>query len=70
MVYRLFLDYVLQPWLMSEGIELHPLLVLVGILAGEHLAGIAGMFLSIPVVAGLRIVYLRMEARARAEVVR
>ena len=69
-IYRLFLDYVLQPWLMSEGIELHPLMVLVGILAGEHLAGIAGMFLSIPVVAGLRIVYLRMEARARAEVVR
>jgi len=69
-VYRLFLDYVLQPWLMSEGIELHPLLVLVGILAGEHLAGIAGMFLSIPVVAALRIVYLRLEARARAEVVR
>lgn len=69
-VYRLFLDYVLQPWLMSEGIELHPLLVLVGILAGEHLAGIEGMFLSIPTVAALRIVYLRLEARARTEVVR
>ncbi len=68
--YRLFLDYGLQPWLMSEGIELHPLLVLVGILAGEHLAGIAGMFLSIPTVAALRIVYLRLEARARSEVVR
>lgn len=68
--YRLFLDYVLQPWLMSEGIELHPLLVLVGILAGEHLAGIAGMFLSIPTVAALRIVYLRLEKRARTEVVR
>ncbi|MBY0504400.1 MAG: AI-2E family transporter [Bryobacteraceae bacterium] len=68
-VYRLFLDYVLQPWLMSEGIELHPLLVLVGILAGEHLAGISGMFLSIPTVAALRIVYLRLESRAR-EVVR
>ena len=69
-IYRLFLDYVLQPWLMSEGIELHPLLVLVGILAGEQLAGIAGMFLSIPTVAALRIVYLRLEERARAEVVR
>ena len=55
---------------MSEGIELHPLLVLVGILAGEQLAGIAGMFLSIPTVAALRIVYLRLEERARANVVR
>jgi len=69
-VYRLFLDYVLQPYLMSEGIELHPLLVLVGILAGEHLAGIGGMFLSIPTVAALRIIYLRLERRARDEVAR
>ncbi len=69
-LYRLFLDYVLQPWLMSEGIELHPLLVLVGILAGEHLAGIGGMFLSIPTVAAIRIIYLRLETRARAQVVR
>ena len=69
-LYRIFLDYLLQPWLMSEGIELHPLLVLVGILAGEHLAGVSGMFLSIPTVAALRIVYLRLESRSRTEVVR
>lgn len=69
-IYRLFLDYVLSPLLMSSGVELHPVLVLAGILAGEHLAGIAGMFLAIPVVAAGRIVYLRLEARARGEMVR
>ncbi len=69
-VYRLFLDYVLSPLLMSSGVELHPLLVLAAILAGEHLAGIPGMFLAIPMVAAIRIVYLRLEDRARAEVVR
>lgn len=62
-VYRLFQDYVLQPYLLSQGIELHPLIVLVGILAGEHLAGIPGMFLAIPVVAAMRIVYLKFESR-------
>jgi predicted PurR-regulated permease PerM len=61
--YRVFQDYVLQPLLLSHGIELHPLLVLVGVLAGEKLAGIPGMFLAIPAVAALRIVYLKLEAR-------
>jgi predicted PurR-regulated permease PerM len=63
LAYRVFQDYVLQPLLLSHGIELHPLLVLVGVLAGEHLAGIPGMFLAIPAVAALRIVYLKFEAR-------
>jgi len=61
--YRVFQDYVLQPLLFSHGIELHPLLVLVGVLAGEKLAGVPGMFLAIPAVAALRIVYLKFESR-------
>lgn len=59
-VYRLFLDYVLSPYLMSTGVALHPLLVLFGVLAGEQLAGIPGMFLSVPVMAALRLVILRL----------
>ena len=61
LAYRVFQDYVLQPYLMSQGIELHPLLVLAGILAGEQLAGVAGVFLAIPAVAAFRIVYLKLE---------
>lgn len=59
-VFRVFQDYVLNPYLMSSGIELHPLLVLFGVLAGEALAGIPGMFFSVPVLAILRVVYNRM----------
>lgn len=66
LAYRMFQDYVLQPWLMSAGIELHPLLVLVGVLAGEQLAGLAGLFLAIPVVAALRIIYLKIEKTREA----
>lgn len=50
-VYRLIQDYVLSPWLMSTGVEVHPLLVLFGVLAGEELAGIPGMVFSVPVIA-------------------
>ncbi len=57
-IYRIVQDYVLSPHLMSEGVELHPLVVLFGVLAGEQIAGVAGMFLSIPVMATLRIVWV------------
>ncbi len=59
-VYRLFQDYVLQPHLMSAGVELHPALVIFGVLAGEQVGGVAGMFLSIPTLATLRVVYVRV----------
>jgi predicted PurR-regulated permease PerM len=62
--YRIFQDYVLNPYLMSEGIEVHPLLVIFGLLAGEQLAGVAGMFLSIPAIALGRIVIRRFVTTA------
>jgi predicted PurR-regulated permease PerM len=64
-VYRLFQDYALQPYLMSQGIELHPLVVLFGALAGQQLGGLWGMFLSVPVLATLRIVMVRVQKQQR-----
>jgi predicted PurR-regulated permease PerM len=55
--YRVFQDYILNPYLMSAGVEIHPLLVLFGVLAGERLAGVPGMFFSIPAIAILKVVY-------------
>ena len=62
-VYRLFQDYVLQPYLMSSGVEVPPIIVIFGVLAGEQIAGIPGMFLSIPVLATLRVIYVRIQKR-------
>lgn len=59
-VYRLFQDYVLSPQIMGHGVELHPLAVIFGVFAGGEIAGIAGAFLSVPVLALLRIGYRRM----------
>jgi predicted PurR-regulated permease PerM len=55
--FRVFQDYVLNPMLMSAGTELHPLLVLFGVLAGNALGGIPGMFFSVPVLAIVRVIY-------------
>jgi predicted PurR-regulated permease PerM len=63
--YRIFQDYVLSPHLMSSGMELHPLLVIFGVFAGEQIAGIAGAFLSVPVMAVLRMIYARLERGRR-----
>jgi predicted PurR-regulated permease PerM len=58
--YRIFQDYVLQPFLMSSGVELHPLLIIFGAIAGEELAGVWGMVLSVPVIATLRLLVRRL----------
>lgn len=65
-LYRLFQDYVLSPYLMSSGVEIHPLLVLFAVLAGEQVAGIPGMFFSVPAIAALRIIIVRMRRRKHA----
>ena len=66
-VWRFGQDYVSSPLIMGRGVELHPGLVIFGVLAGGEVAGPAGMFLSVPVMAGVRIVWRRLrESRARS----
>ena len=59
-LYRVFQDYVLNPYLMQEGVTLPPLLVLFGLLGGEELAGVTGVFLSVPVLAAAKIAVTRI----------
>jgi predicted PurR-regulated permease PerM len=58
--FRVFQDYLLSPQLMGTGVELHPLLVLFGVFAGAEVAGVPGTFLSVPLLAAARIVWVRM----------
>jgi predicted PurR-regulated permease PerM len=64
-VFRVFQDYVLSPHLLSKGTELHPLAVIFGVLAGGQVAGIMGSFLSVPVLATLRIVYRQLKKKTQ-----
>ena len=58
-VWRLIQDYVSSPRIMGESMELHPLAAIFGVMAGGEVAGILGIYLSIPVMASLRIVWRR-----------
>ena len=65
-VFRLAQDYLVNPHLMSAGVAIHPVLVLFGVLAGEQVAGIPGMFFSVPVMAALRILLVRLKKQQQA----
>ncbi len=56
-ILRIVQDYAVYPKLIGQGIHLHPLAVIFAILAGEKLAGVAGIFLAIPIVAILTVSY-------------
>jgi predicted PurR-regulated permease PerM len=50
-------DYVISPFLIGRGLKLHPLAVICGALVGGEIAGVMGLFLSVPIMAGLRITW-------------
>ncbi len=54
---RLIHDYVTYPRIVRDGLHLHPLAIILSVLAGEQVAGIPGVFLSIPIVALATVVY-------------
>ncbi len=56
-VLRIVEDYVIYPRVIGQGIHLHPLAVILAILAGAELAGITGIFLAIPVIAIATVSY-------------
>jgi predicted PurR-regulated permease PerM len=56
-VLRIIHDYVTYPRIVREGIHLHPLAIILSVLAGEQIAGIPGVFLSIPLVAVATVIY-------------
>jgi predicted PurR-regulated permease PerM len=58
-LWRAVQDYVISPRVMGGSVELHPLAALFGVLAGGEIAGVLGVYLSIPVMASLRIVWRR-----------
>jgi predicted PurR-regulated permease PerM len=57
LIWRGIQDYITSPRILGNKLELHPLTVLFGVLAGGEVAGVIGVFLSIPVLATLRILW-------------
>jgi len=54
---RIAQDYIIYPRIVGHGIKMHPLLVILAILAGAEIAGLVGVFLCIPFVGLMIVVY-------------
>lgn len=54
-VTRQFQDYFIIPYVMGKITKLHPFIILFSVIAGEHLLGILGLVLGVPIAAVLRI---------------
>lgn len=59
--------HVVVPNVMAVALRLHPLLVIFGLLAGFELYGIAGAFVALPTMAGLRAIWGFFQMRIRLE---
>jgi predicted PurR-regulated permease PerM len=54
--FRMVHDYVIYPRLVGHTLDLHPFGVVVAVLAGAELGGVAGLFLAVPVAAMLSVI--------------
>ena len=57
-VWRLVQDYVNSPRIMGDNLQLQPLTVVFALMVGGQVGGIGGLYLSVPAVAVVRIVWL------------
>ncbi len=50
-------DYVVSPRVLGGRVEVHPLAAIFGVLAGGEIAGVAGIYFAVPVMAAARILW-------------
>ena len=63
-VWRILMDYWIAPRVMGHELEIHPLLAIFTLMVGGAIGGIVGIYLSVPLVATLRVIYCRFMSRA------
>jgi predicted PurR-regulated permease PerM len=63
-VWRFVQNYVNSPRIMGNNLNLQPLTVIFALMVGGQVGGIAGVYLSVPAVAVLKIVWLEYSATA------
>jgi predicted PurR-regulated permease PerM len=65
-VRRVIQDYVVSPRVLGGTLELHPLAAIAAVLMGGELGGVLGVYLSIPIAATIRIVWLSWQKYSSA----
>lgn len=61
-VLRIVQDYIIYPRIVGHGIKMHPLVVILAILGGAEIGGLVGVFLSIPFIGLMTVVYNHYQA--------
>jgi len=56
-------DYVISPRVLGGRVEVHPLAAIFGVLAGGEIAGVAGIYFAVPVMAAARILWVHWRQR-------
>jgi predicted PurR-regulated permease PerM len=56
-VWRLVMDYFISPHVVGHNLEVHPLLVVFAVMVGGTIDGIVGIYLSIPLIVVLRVLW-------------
>jgi predicted PurR-regulated permease PerM len=59
LVWRVLIDYWIAPRVMGRELEIHPLLAIFTLMVGGAIGGVIGVYLSVPLVATLRVLYRR-----------
>jgi predicted PurR-regulated permease PerM len=56
-VWRLVMDYFISPHVVGHNLEIHPLLVIFAVMIGGKIDGIVGIYLSIPLIVVVRVLW-------------
>jgi predicted PurR-regulated permease PerM len=62
-IWRCLEDYVISPHILGGRVKVHPLAAIFGVLAGGEIAGVAGIYFAVPVMAAARIMWIRWQHR-------
>ena len=65
----MFIDgNVINPKMLSSNVEVHPVLVIIALLAGGNIGGVVGMLVAVPVAALLKLQFEKYVERRRKAV--
>ncbi len=56
-LWRIAVDYIISPRVMGGHLEIHPLAAIFAMLVGGEIGGIVGIYLAIPLMASLRVIW-------------
>jgi predicted PurR-regulated permease PerM len=58
-LWRMLMDYWISPRVMGHELEIHPMMAIFAVMVGGAIGGIVGIYLSVPFVAVLRVLWRR-----------